>query len=107
MSTSWLDAQTNLEPNARIVVRLRTEYWSTDRGVFKKTCVLYLKSKSSGVNFIEEDASFGGPELVIPKIINLDECADGIYEVICVNEYRDWETGYVEDWDYKLVPYTE
>jgi hypothetical protein len=27
---------------------------------------------------------------------------DGVYEVVICNERRDWESGYIEDWDYRL-----
>lgn len=98
---------TNMKPKPRIVVRLRTEYYTTERGVFRKTCLLYLKSKSTLHNFFAEDAEQSGPEYVIPKITNLADCPDGVYEIVWINIFRDWETGHVEDWDYKLVPYTE
>ena len=39
------------------------------------------------------------------SIINLYECDDGIYEVIMCNLSHDWETGYLDDWDLKLIPY--
>lgn len=90
-----------------VIVRVQTDYWSNGRGLFQKKSLLFLKRKSTGHNFIEEDASCAGPDMVIPKITNLDECDDGVYQVITINEYRDWETGYVEDWDYKLVPFSE
>ena len=47
------------------------------------------------------------PELFLGRITNLDVVGDGLYYLDVINEYRDWESGYVEDWEYKLVPYTE
>jgi hypothetical protein len=44
---------------------------------------------------------------VFPRIINLDACADGIYTVLVCNERRDWESGYVEDYDYQLWPVSD
>ena len=35
--------------------------------------------------------------------LNLDECEDGVYGVVTCNEIRNWETGYIEEYDYMLV----
>ena len=50
-----------------------------------------------------EDISCIGAEEVLPRIINLDECKDGVYEVTACNISHDFETGYADDWDYKLI----
>lgn len=39
------------------------------------------------------------------SIINLDECGDGLYEVVVCNETHDWESGYVDGYDLKLIPF--
>ena len=39
----------------------------------------------------------------MPRILNLGEVEDGIYEVVVCNESHDYETGYVDDYDYRLV----
>jgi len=44
-----------------------------------------------------------GADEVWPRILNLQECKDGLYEVKLCNEKRDWETGCIEDYDYRLV----
>lgn len=33
--------------------------------------------------------------------------ADGLSEVVLCKVSHDFETGYGDDWDYKLVPFTE
>lgn len=86
----------------RVVVRLRTTTWADNRGIHQKRSILFLKKQSLGHNMLQEDISCVGAEDVLPKIVNLNECEDGIYEVYTCNESRDWETGYVDDWDYKL-----
>lgn len=43
----------------------------------------------------------------IDTIINLDECGPGLYNMVVCNVSTDWETGCVDDWDYKLIPYEE
>jgi len=90
----------------RTVIRLSKDWWSDNRGTYKKISVKYLKRKCVNFNWFEEDVSNGGPEM-IDKIINLDDVKSGIYEVITCNESRDWESGYIDDYDYKLIPYKE
>lgn len=58
---------------------------------------------TEGFNVIAEDVSAIGAGEVLPRILNLGEVEDGIYEVVVCNESRDYETGYVDDYDYRLV----
>jgi hypothetical protein len=45
-----------------------------------------------------------GADEVMPRIVNLDEVEDGLYRVITINERLNWETGYADSYDYRLVP---
>ena len=90
------------QPN-RCVVRLRTTMWADKTGLHTKKSLTFLRRKSEGFNVLEEDASAAGVEEVLPRILNLDECPDGVYKVVVCNESRDYETGYVDDYDYRLV----
>ena len=90
------------QPN-RCVVRLRTTMWADKTGLHTKKSLTFLRRKSEGFNVLEEDASAAGVEEVLPRILNLDECPDGVYEVVVCNESRDYETGSVDDYDYRLV----
>lgn len=67
----------------------------------------FLRRRCIGINVLEEDAQAVSAEQAISGIVNLSECEDGIYEAVVCNVSRDWETGYVDDWDYKLVPFHE
>ena len=95
----------NLDPKKknRCVIRLSTSIWSDKRGIHLKKSLLFLKTKSYGFQILSEDTTCIGANEVLPKIINLQECDDGIYEVIVINEQRDRESGNVEDYDYKLI----
>lgn len=95
------------EDEPLVVVRLRTSAWSDDRGLHVRRSLTYLKRKCQGFNFFEEDISNIGADEAVTGIINLDECKDGVYQIVICNEHRDWETGYVEDYEYKLIPYKE
>ena len=91
------------KPPSRCVVRLRTTMWADKSGLYMKKSLAFLRRKSEGFNVLEEDASAAGAEEVLPRILNMDECQDGIYEVVTCNESRDYETGYIDDYDYLLV----
>lgn len=85
------------------VVRLRTEYWHDNNGCYIKKSLKFLKRKCKGFNILYEDVSHVGFEDVFTKIVNIDECTDGVYKCVTCNDHRDWETGIVEDYDYKLI----
>lgn len=88
-----------------IVVRLKTSCWLDASGIHFKKTLRVLKRMSSGHDFLTEDIRQVGADETIFKITNLNECEDGLYEVCIINETRDCETGYVDDWEFKLIPY--
>jgi hypothetical protein len=94
------------EPPTKLVVRLLTSFWSDQRGIHSRQSLQWLRKKSSGFNFLQEDCSMIGADELFPRIVNLNESKDGIYQVVIVNEHRDYETGTIEDYDYKLIPLT-
>lgn len=92
---------------SRCIIKLTTSYWSDSRGVHVRRDLNYLRRKCSGWNILEEDVSAIGADDVVPLIVNLDSCEDGIYEVFACNESYDWESGYSDYYEYKLIPYTD
>lgn len=91
----------------RCVVRLKTSEWSDDTGIYRKQSLTILKRKCEGFNILEEDVAAVGAPQIWPLITNLHGLSDGIYELTIVNEYRDWETGNIEDYEYSLVDMDE
>ena len=89
----------------RTIVKLSTEYYNTYRGVFFKKSLIYLRRQCEGFNILDEDCKNGGADLVINRIDNLNEVGDGVYQVATIDESVDWETGIVDDYNYKLIPY--
>lgn len=87
-----------------VIVRLRTTTWADSKGLHIKRSLTYLRRKCVGFNELEEDVSSSGAEQVITSIKNLNQCKDGIYKVVMCGIWRDWETGYIEACNYKLVP---
>jgi len=77
--------------------------WADKSGLHTKKSLTFLRRKSEGFNVLEDDTSAVGAEGVLPRILNMDECPDGVYEVVTCNERHDYETGYIDDYDYRLV----
>ena len=95
------------ELECRVVVRLTTSSWTSKEGIHTTQSLRFLKRKCIGHNFVDEDARVGEAGDVMGRIINLHQCCDGLYDVVICNQSTDYETGYVDDYDYKLIPYTE
>lgn len=88
---------------SRCTVRVRTTIWADKRGLYTKKSLTFLRRQCERFNVLEEDVGAIGAEEVLLRILNLGEVEDGIYEVVVCDEKRDWEGGYVDDYDYKLV----
>lgn len=91
------------EPLGKTVVRLVTSHYSTKKGIVIKKELLHLRRLSKG-GWIEEDIQNVGVDLFFKSLTNLNECKDGVYEIEAVNISKDWETGYVDNYDYALKP---
>lgn len=97
---------TNIKtPEDRCVIKLTTSYYATKKGCFTTISLQYAKRLSYGFNILQEDLSNAYAKDVIQSIINLHECKDGFYEVITCNHSYDYESGYLDGWDLKLIPY--
>ena len=96
-----------IEKRSVVVVRVSTNAYYGDNYAFFGRKLTLLKRKSQGYNFLWEDMALIGAEEVLPRITNIHDVKDGIYWVSTVNEYRDYETGHIEDYDYKLIPYNK
>ena len=96
-----------VEDKPSTVVRLRTTSWWDGKGLHIKRSLTVLRRRSIGHCQIEEDVSAVGATETAALIENLDDCKDGVYEVVLCNVGRDWETGHIDSWGYKLLPFTE
>ena len=87
------------------VVRLKTSYWASSRGLHQQRNITYMKRLSEGWHPLQDDSHAMCAEDIITAIANLDQCKDGLYEVVIINIKRDYETGDIEQYDYMLLPY--
>lgn len=93
------------EKECQTVVRVITTCWADNKGAHTKRSLNVLKRKSFGFNILEDECSNIGAEEAMGNILNLYDVKDGIYEIITCNISRDIESGYVDDWDLKLIPF--
>ena len=100
--TDLLLAQACPKEPQRTVVRLRTTLWMDHKGFHLKKDLTFLKRQCLGHNILADDLENCGACDVYPRILDISTAEDGVYEVVTCNESRDWESGYVEDWDYRL-----
>lgn len=95
----------NGEKESKCVVRLTTTAWSDKRGLHTKKSLTFLRKQCCrGVNLLEYEADNSSAGEAISLITNLANCKDGVYAVELYDKSRDWETGYIDSCDYKLVP---
>lgn len=92
------------EPNIA-VVRLSTGWWCDNRGLHMRKDITFLQRRCAGFNILAEDLSAVGAEETAQRIVNLDLCEDGVYVVNTCNEQRDWEAGYIDEYDLRLDPF--
>ncbi len=92
-----------------LIVRLSTSCWSDKDGLYLRKNIKFLKRKCKNFNILENDCDYVGAVEVFPRIVNLDKCEDGIYQVITCNEHgSDWEIPHIiDEYDYKLISYKE
>ena len=104
-----LSQEIHKESKPKCVVRVKTSYWSDDRGIHIRKDLNFLKRKSTpqGIEFVKEDLLNSGEDCVVPLILNLNDVSDGVYQLMMVNINTDYWTGYIDDFDYKLIEYNE
>jgi hypothetical protein len=100
--------QTPEDDEGVTIYRLKTSFWHDANGAYTRKELRIMKRMSGGGGHyppFREDLDNCGAQQVIDRIINLHEMKDGLYTLVVTNESRDWESGFVDDWDYALVPH--
>lgn len=89
-------------PKLSCVGRLsHNRYIHGDRLVSQSTFTLLKRKSQLTLSDLVGDADIDIDNL------ELGNHAEGLYEIIMCNESRDYESGYIDDWGLKLVPYVE
>ena len=88
------------------VVRVQTEaYKRGDTYFYGKS--LRVLQKQSTFDLLKEECDSVGTTDGLENILNLHKVENGVYWLVAVNISKDIESGYIDDWDLKLIPYTE
>ena len=86
------------------VVRIKTSSWWDGRKLVLHKEIIPMKRLSDSA-LIKEDVDAIGAMTVCDNIVNLHEVMDGLYSLVMCDIRKDWETGYIEDYSYKLTTY--
>ncbi len=87
-------------------VKLSTEYYHTNRGIYKKRCITFLRKKSRGYSMLEEEANMTNAREALETIsTDIDDLEDGEYLVYPIVHRDGW--GEVDSVEYKLIKETE
>jgi hypothetical protein len=98
----------NQEKENLCVVRVKTSVWADKKGLHTRRDVLYMNRLSSGYNILQEEMSAtNDAEYVAHLLLNLNNIEDGLYAVQRTNCSHDFETGYIDSYDFKLVPFSQ
>jgi hypothetical protein len=86
------------------VVRLTTSAYRSKGGRYVMAREIRRMSRMSrGHDLLSEDVDACGCLETLRRIVNLGGCPDGLYSLeLCDKAFDD---GYLEDYNYKLVPY--
>lgn len=102
MKTLSLVGDYSPKPKLRCVGRLTHQRYMHNGKLVSKSVFSLLKRKS-GLNLSD---LVGDADIDIDNL-ELGNHAEGLYEIVLCNPSRDWETGIIDDWELKLVPYKE
>ena len=88
----------------KCVVRVQTEAYKKGDTYFYGKSIRVLKRKTT-YDFVKDEVDNIGIIDGLENIINLSGVHNGVYEVVVAHESYDFESGYLDDWSFKLVPY--
>lgn len=94
------------EDKLKCVVRVQTESYKRGNTYFYGKSLRVIKGKTT-YDLIHEEAQAIGLQDALENILNLNELENGLYEFVIANRCYDVESGYLDDWDWRLVPYKE
>lgn len=83
------------------IVRVESNAWFDGRTLHAKKKFTVMRRKSTTHDLIKEESDMVGAEDALKAITDTLDIADGLYE-LKPTYYTDYETGMVDDVDYKL-----
>lgn len=92
--------------NKTCVVRVGTESFKRGDTYFYGRTIRVIKKKTE-VDYLSDDCQQVGTQEAIENILNINTVEDGIYQLVFCNVSKDYETGYIDDFNFKLVSFEE
>ena len=93
------------------IVKVRTDTYINNKGelVIQKTIrqMRSLSKSPNGYLAFEEELSMCGTDAIGTSLIGVEDLDDGLYRMIVACKGRDWETGYVDEVEFKFEPIDE
>jgi hypothetical protein len=93
----------NTKVDNQDIVSIKTEYYKRGKRFYASKVITPIVSLSKGHTITDEVNDYG--LAVLDLITNLYEVEDGYYQIVINNISRDYETGHIDDYDFKLYPY--
>lgn len=91
------------KPEQCSVVRVSSSNYYRGGSLVIERKLTPLKKMSIGYHPLVEGKFEMLDYLECMPIMNLHEVCDGIYQLVMCNLSYDWESGYLDDWEWKLV----
>lgn len=98
----------DIQPKLRCVVRVSNSTWVDERGIHTRRDINFLKRLSTGVDLLRYDCLKAGEPQDALLGSNIDQCADGVYEVRVltkISDSYDSEEGWVDISYLQFIPY--
>lgn len=84
------------------IVSVRTSVYKTKRGLSVRRDVSVMRKFSGPRSLLFDDMSAGDASDTAERILNLHEVGDGLFRLVPVNVKLDWESGCIDNYDFKL-----
>lgn len=88
------------------VVRVGTEGFKRGDTYFYGRTIRVIKRKTE-YDLLHDYCQQVGIQEAIENILNINSVEDGLYQLLMCNISKDYETGYIDDFNFKLVKYEE
>lgn len=86
------------------VVRVGTEGFKRGDTYFYGRTIRVIRRKTK-YDLLHDDCQQVGIQEAIENILNINSVEDGLYQLLMCNISKDCETGYIDDFNLKLVKY--
>lgn len=89
------------------IVKIKTEAFKRGDSYFYGKSIRVIKRLTT-FDLLSEESGMIGIQEALENILNINETLkNGYYELVVCHKSFDIESGYLDDWNFKLIPYIE